>query len=167
MPMKNYPLVAPLAFLIDAEVTAYLVLKQDQGGNDVPDEVQELLDAGKFGEAAKNKDEVLADNCYFEVVGAREVLSSFDVEHICHSSFDGAVCHLDRKLNETGVTESYSDDYIVFIEPKHPASLFHAPYENIDEVLSEFKESLCPLGDFPPDFDWAGKLVSISGIYFA
>lgn len=167
MSMRDYPVTVPVAFLVDAEVSAYLMVKRDKENDYVPDDVQKILDAGNFVEDVKNKNKVLEAALYFNVEDAEEILSEFEVEHVFYSNFDGEVNNLDRQLNETGVSKNCSEDYIVFIEPRYLPSLFHAPYKSIDEVLSEFKEALRPLGDFPPDFDWASKLVSISGTNFA
>lgn len=168
MSMRDYPLTAPVAFIIDHEVAVYITLNRDRTNDCVPEGVQKILDANDFAAAIKRYDRALRDEQYFNVEDAHEVLDSYDVEHVYTSSFDGSTTALDRNLQELpDGGEDYDDDFIAFLEPMYQASLFHSPYKGIDDLLLEFKTQLAPLGAFPPDFDWASKLVKVSGTYFS
>lgn len=61
--------------------------------------------------------------------------------------------------------ESYTNGYIVYVKPFNEPEFCKAAYTSIDEIIAEFKKVLAPVGAFPPDFDWASKLVKITGIY--
>lgn len=168
MSMHDYPLTAPVAFLIDHEVAAYIMLNQDQTNDCVPDGVKKILDADDFAAAIKRYDRALRDEQYFNIEDAHEVLESYDVDHIYASGFDGSTTALDRSLQEIADKgEDFSDDFIAYLEPMYQASLFNAPYKGIEDLLLEFKNKLAPVGAFPSDFDWASKLVKVEGTYFA
>lgn len=166
MDAMSYPRVAPLAFIIDDEISAYIILKSDQENNSVPAEIQNLIDTGKFEVAVKRRDEVLEKADYFGRNWAAENLGGMAPTLSVTTEFFGNVYYLDKGLCPV-YAECYSNGYIVFIEPYlGPASFFKATYRNIDELVDEFKHTLEPFGAFPTNFDWASKLVSISGVCY-
>lgn len=167
MSMKEYPLSAPIAFLIDEEVAAYILLKVTQEDGTTPDAISELLKTpGAFQAAAKNLSSLLNKNDYFDIRDAEEAIEE-DVNVVYASAFDGtADASLDLKDWPHSWDRSFSDDYIVFMEPMKSPSYFSTAYENIEAIIQEFRERLEPYGNFPEDFDWSSKLCSISGTYY-
>jgi hypothetical protein len=60
--------------------------------------------------------------------------------------------------------ENYRCETIAFIPTSNFPTLFKKAYENIDEIIDEFKQKV---GEYLPDgFDHRGKLRHISGTYF-
>lgn len=152
---------APLVFIIDDEVAAYIKLKDDLKHDRVPKNVQKLIDDGGFDKAVKNKDLTLDQELYFERNEAAEIMEENYMGFYIASNFFGDVVYLDKKLQRI-YAESYTNGYIVFLRPSRDMDFFKAAYDNIDEIIEEFKKALSPVGAFPPDFDWASKLVEIS-----
>ena len=61
-------------------------------------------------------------------------------------------------------SEDYRNEIISYVPVSNFPTLFEKAYENIDEIIDEFKEKL---GDYLPDgFDYRGKIRHISGTYF-
>ena len=62
------------------------------------------------------------------------------------------------------VSESYCGDMIWFAPTKNISTLFKAAYENMDEMIEEFRKRL---GEYlPADFDYRKYIRHISGTYF-
>lgn len=160
----TYPVAVPLAFIIDDEVTAYIMLKQDQEHQRVPEDIQKIIDAGDFQAAAKRMDPVLDIASYFERDEAAEVLEEKYVDFGIASEFEGDVTYLDKDFQRVH-NESYTNGYIVYVKPFNEPEFCKAAYTSIDEIIAEFKKVLAPVGAFPSDFDWASKLVKITGIH--
>ena len=60
--------------------------------------------------------------------------------------------------------ESYNGDRIYYVNVSKYPSLFKAAYENMDELIAEFKSKV---GDYlPEDFDYRAHIRHIVGTYF-
>lgn len=60
--------------------------------------------------------------------------------------------------------ENCSCETIVYVPTSNFPTLFKKAYENIDEIINEFKGKL---GEYLPDgFDYRGKIRHINGTYF-
>lgn len=60
--------------------------------------------------------------------------------------------------------ESYNVDRIYYVNVSKYPSLFKAAYENMDELVAEFKEKV---GEYlPEDFDYRANIRHIVGTYF-
>lgn len=60
--------------------------------------------------------------------------------------------------------ETYNCDYVYYVPASNYSTLFKAAYEDINELVSEFKEKL---GEYlPDDFDYRGHIRHIVGTYF-
>lgn len=88
--------------------------------------------------------------------GICEYIGDFTGEAI-HITDDGYDEH--RKNGE-----SYSGDRIYYVYAGLCSTLFKAAYENIDELIAEFKQKL---GEYlPDDFDYRANIRHIVGTYF-
>ncbi len=85
------------------------------------------------------------------------------VEYI--SSFTGESTEIkDDGSCNWGVSEYYNDDVIYFVPTSKISTLFKAAYENMDEMIEEFKKKI---GEYlPADFDYRKYIRHISGTYF-
>ena len=62
------------------------------------------------------------------------------------------------------ISESYSSDVIYYAPTKNISTLFKAAYENMDEMIEEFRKRL---GKYlPSDFDYRKYIRHISGTYY-
>lgn len=85
------------------------------------------------------------------------------VEYI--SEFTGESMEIDddgRSVWNTG--ETYDSDRIYYVSVLKYSTLFKAAYENINELVSEFKERLCEY--LPADFDYRNNVRHIVGSYY-
>lgn len=163
MSMNTYPINCPAAFLIDEEVTAYVLLSEDRANNEIPEEIKACFIDGTF--AAKAKTDTLPCG-YSDVSTAQEVLSKVT----CYfSSFMGEIISLFPERSKTPIERSCNsgDDFIAYIPCNKEPNLFKVAYESPDELLNEFKEKLKDRGvELPDDFDWWAHIVSINGTKF-
>jgi hypothetical protein len=85
------------------------------------------------------------------------------VEYI--GSFTGeAIAINENGENIWGDSESYDDDYIYYVPTTTVSTLFKVAYNNVDELIEEFKEKI---GEYlPDDFDYRKYIRHISGTYF-
>lgn len=85
------------------------------------------------------------------------------VEYI--GSFTGeSIIINDNGENLWGNGEYYNDDVIYYVPTKNISTLFKAAYNNIDEMIEEFKGKLCKY--LPVDFDYRNHIRNISGTYY-
>lgn len=85
------------------------------------------------------------------------------VEYI--GSFTGeSIVINDNGENLWGNGEYYNDDVIYYVPTKNISTLFKAAYNNIDEMIEEFKGKL---GKYlPAEFDYRKYIRNISGTYY-
>lgn len=167
MSMHTYPLCSDLCFVVDEHVAPYLVLAHDKQNNQVPSEIQALLDAGTFHRAAASTypnslKEVLDAAEYSDIAMAYEVSDELHLA-LYYGQFEGEILY----LNEDGFTsfrsEEMADDFICFYEPAKASTPFKAAYGSMREFIHEVKSVFEPLGVFPKDFDWLAHIASFSG----
>ena len=81
------------------------------------------------------------------------------------SSFTGeSIIINDNGENLWGNGEYYNDDVIYYVPTKNISTLFKAAYNNIDEMIEEFKGKL---GKYlPAEFDYRKHIRNISGTYY-
>jgi len=85
------------------------------------------------------------------------------VEYI--SEFTGEAMEIDDKgINIWNTGEVYNNDSIYYVPVKHYATLFKAPYNNMDELVDEFKEKLSEY--LPDNFDYRKYIRRIVGTYY-
>lgn len=99
------------------------------------------------------------------------------------------VCDLGYKLNEEGIceyvgsftgetqeltddgaptwcgdTKEYDDDILFYLPLSNYPTLFKKAYNNMDEIINEFKEDV---GEYlPDDFDYRSRIRHICGTYY-
>lgn len=85
------------------------------------------------------------------------------VEYI--SSFTGeSIAIDDNGVQIWGYSEYYNDDVIYYCPTQKISTLFKAAYENMDEMIAEFKQKI---GEYlPEDFDYRKYIRNISGTYY-
>ena len=81
------------------------------------------------------------------------------------NSFTGeSIAINDNGENSWGVSEYYNDDVIYYVPTKNISTLFKAAYNDIDEIIAEFKSRL---GEYlSEDFEYRKYIRHISGTYF-
>ena len=153
MSVNTYPVVQEAAFLIDAEVAAYITLALDKKGNSVPDAIA-ALSQDEFREMARAG--TLPED-YVDVEIAE------NINEVCFvSSFDGEITTLFSEKTANPISETCEDDYWHYIPSQRGSDLFSAAYSSPDELLNEFKEIFTTKGvELPGDFDWWKHIVKI------
>ena len=74
-----------------------------------------------------------------------------------------------QELNEQGSywggdSINYYSDVIVYVQARHYPTLFRKAYNNMDEIVEEFKNEI---GEYlPEDFDYRSRIRHICGTYF-
>ena len=81
------------------------------------------------------------------------------------SEFTGEAQELDGQgMYWGGDSKDYSCDVIVYVHATNYPTLFRKAYNNMDELVEEFKEKI---GEYlPEDFDYRSRIRHISGTYF-
>lgn len=184
MSMNTYPLEAPLAFHVDEQTAAFLLRssvlawlrEKAHAPNATPTPEQTknkavraiLEDDTLFRQAVQPGSEAydkLNDYDLFSVSDATDLLQHEDIDHVCYmSEFQGEIQKLDHDGHATGESISCEDDYVLFILPDKETSPFRAAYESMQEFIDEVKDKLSAL--LPDSFDYASRVVSVSGTYF-
>ena len=79
--------------------------------------------------------------------------------------FTGEAMEIDDEgKNEWNTGETYNWDIIYYVPISHMSTLFKAAYNNMNELVNEFKEKLCEY--LPDDFDYRGNIRRIVGTYY-
>lgn len=85
----------------------------------------------------------------------------------CVGEFNGAA----QALDDDGMFSWYADDHsydfepIAYIPLRNYPTLFKKAYNNMDEIVEEFKKKI---GEYlPEDFDYRSRICHISGTYYA
>lgn len=181
------PLCFPLCFVIDAQVAPYLCLAYDQREEQVPPEIQNLLDTGKFHEAAASASlsnpfrKVLEKAQYTDIAWAYEVSEGLEVYQNLVSC-DEFVGDIDY-LNEDGTVARSKEigkepicyfayfygnaemdaSFICLYESAKSGSLFKPAYSSMQEFIDEVKSVFGPLNVFPDNFDWMAHIACVDG----
>lgn len=165
MSMNTYPLCIPVAFFIDYEVAAYIILKQDVINGTVPDTIDRMLRDGTFVAAAKSgANQTLKNESYYDVSLASDILAALNIDHCYCSQFNGDVDYLNPDLTYQRSLE-LCNSAITLIEPNRQSSPIEAAYTSVEEIMFEFKAALQSIDTIPTNFDWYSKLVETDGVY--
>ena len=85
------------------------------------------------------------------------------IEYI--GEFTGEAMEIDDEgKNEWNTGEAYNWDTIYYVPISNMSTLFKAAYNNMSELVNEFKEKLCEY--LPDDFDYRGNIRRIVGTYY-
>lgn len=85
-------------------------------------------------------------------------------EYISEFTGESLPIREDGYVSWGGDGEDYRCETIAYVPISNFPTLFKKAYENIDEIIDEFKGKV---GEYLPDgFDYRGKLRHISGTYF-
>ena len=81
------------------------------------------------------------------------------------SDFTGEAQELDGQgLYWGGDSIEYYGDVVVYVQATHYPTLFRKAYNNMDELVAEFKNKV---GEYlPEDFDYRSRIRHICGTYF-
>ena len=133
--MRDYPL-NDTGFLITSETAVWINLAYDRKTENVPPDIQALLDQGLFRAAVRDG-----------------------------SEFTGQAKPLELPEGNPFQEETeYEDEPLCYIPAKRAPELFKAAYNSSQEMIDEFMSELADV--FPEDFDIRKFLVTISGTYF-
>ena len=164
MSMQTYGLYAPAAFLVDPEASAYIILSSREIDSSVPENINSLLKSGQFRDLARGGK--LPED-FSDPSAAKDKLDCLSIESFYCSEFDGNATSCFPENTQAPLDVDYNDDYLVYIPCSRQPDLFHAAYQNAEELVSEFKSHFSERGiEFPPDFDWWAHICEISGSYF-
>lgn len=117
--------------------------------------------AKKNCEDFTEEDFVVNEYAFYEAV---EDIFGGDIEWI--SEFTGEARYIeDSGSDEWGSqTEYFDGDYIYYVPINRMVSLFKAPYRDMNDMISDFKERI---GKYmPEDFDYRANLRHIIGTYW-
>ena len=96
---------------------------------------------------------------------------AFDDELYCAgivdyiSEFSGEAIYInDNGIDDWRMTTPYNDDRIYYIPVSRIGTLFEAAYNNIEEMIDEFKSKIGKY--FTDDFDYRKHICHIVGTYF-
>lgn len=120
---------------------------------------------------------LLLDEETIKIIASKVLADYTDEDDMVYGLYDKGICEYISEftgesipISEDGQvawcadSEDYRNEVIVYIPTSNFPTLFKKAYENIDEIIDEFKGKV---GEYLPDgFDYRGKLRSISGIYF-
>lgn len=85
-------------------------------------------------------------------------------EYISEFTGESLPIREDGRVSWNDDGENYRCETIVYVPTSNFPTLLKKAYENIDEIVNEFKGKL---GEYLPDgFDYRGKIRHISGTYF-
>ena len=81
------------------------------------------------------------------------------------AEFTGEAMEIDDDgKNEWNTGETYNWDIIYYVPIRNVTTLFKAAYNNMNELINEFKDRL---GEYlPEDFDYRGNIRRIVGTYY-
>lgn len=162
--MRDYPL-NDTGFLITSETAVWINLAYDRKTENVPPDIQELLDQGLFRAAARDGSNVLSELDYDTVESAQECLEGMGINTVYCSEFTGQAKPLELPEGNPFQEETeYEGEPLCYIPVKRAPELFKAAYNSSQEMIDEFMSELADV--FPEDFDIRKFLVTISGTYF-
>lgn len=143
---------------IDEYAAAYIRLSVDKATDEIPPEIEELVEDGTFDARARLSDLPYG---YSDIVEALECLPD---DACCLSGLDG---HIGTLFPEKAIThfdfefEADADD-VLYIPAEREPDLFAPAYESPDELLNKLKAAAGAAGvEFPADFDWWARVVRI------
>ena len=108
----------------------------------------------EYTEEKYNDDEYSFNDALYEE-GIVEYISGFTGE---------AMVIDDNGSDDYNSSEAYNDDTIYYVPNQNYGTLFKAPYANMEELESEFRNKFNKY--FPDDFDYRKHICHIVGTYF-
>lgn len=120
---------------------------------------------------------LLLDEETIKIIGSKVLEDYTDEDDMAYELYDNGICEYISDftgeaipIREDGCVswgddgENYRCETIVYVPTSNFPTLFKKAYENIDEIIDEFKGKV---GEYLPDgFDYRGKIRHISGTYF-
>ena len=120
---------------------------------------------------------LLLDEETIKIIASKVLADYTDEDDMAYGLYDEGICEYiseftgesipireDGYVSWGGAGEDYRCETIVYVPTSNLPTLFKRAYENIDEIIDEFKGKV---GEYLPDgFDYRGKLRHISGTYF-
>lgn len=153
-----------VGFYVDHEVAAYILLAADRTTDAIPCKIATLLENGTFAARAKKGNLP----CKYSVPSV--AYEYYDYEGTIFTwanEFDGKVSTLFPERAKFPIKKTLSDTPLVYVPAAKTADWFKAAYQSPEELLEEFKTVFVKYGiNFPDDFDWWRRIVSISGTNF-
>ncbi len=173
MSMNTYPLEQPCALVITPEMACAILLKDALDGEDaegmIPESVLLALNDGLSPwDCATDPGfrELLAENDWFSVSDAHDVLEADGLDGVVHcSEFDGEANPStgDGFGDEKSGSIRFDDEFLAYLAPENSSSLFKPAYASKDELLEEYKSRLADY--LPEGFPYTRFVMDVSGTY--
>lgn len=120
---------------------------------------------------------LLLDEETIKIIASKVLADYTDEDDMAYGLYDEGICEYisdftgeAMRISDNGGIiwssdcEDYSHEIIAYIPTSNFPTLFKKAYENIDEIIDEFKGKV---GEYLPDeFDYRSKIRYISGTYF-
>lgn len=120
---------------------------------------------------------LLLDEETIKIIASKVLADYTDEDDMAYGLYDNGICEYISEftgesipISEDGQivwcadSEDYRNEVIAYIPISNFPTLFKKTYENIDEIIDEFKGKV---GEYLPDeFDYRSKIRYISGTYF-
>lgn len=120
---------------------------------------------------------LLLDEETIKVIASKVLEDYTDEDDMAYGLYDKGICEYISEFTGESIPvredghvswgddgENYRCETIVYVPTSNFPTLFKKAYENIDEIIDEFKGKV---GEYLPDgFDYRGKIRHISGTYF-
>ncbi len=120
---------------------------------------------------------LLLDEETIKIISSKVLDADMDEDDMAYGLYSQGICEYiseftgeamrireDGYVSWGGDGEDYRCETIVYIPTSNFPTLFKKAYENIDELIDEFKGKV---GEYLPDgFDYRSKIRHISGTYF-
>ena len=148
-------------------INLYADIKAEQAGleSGMPLEIKMTLDAtGSAENLVKTQFELLDQNGYTNTSIADDAMDELGIEHIYCNCFSGNVSTMDTSAANQ-INEDYEDSFIVYVQTSKGPSVFNTGYNNIDEIIAEFRETFKDI--LPEDFDYKSAICEIDGTDFS
>ena len=120
---------------------------------------------------------LLLDEETIKIIASKVLADYTDEDDMAYGLYDEGICEYiseftgesmpiskDGQIVWCADSEDYRNEVIAYIPISNFPTLFKKAYENIDEIIDEFKGKV---GEYLPDeFDYRSKIRYISGTYF-
>ena len=120
---------------------------------------------------------LLLDEETIKIIGSKVLEDYTDEDDMVYGLYDKGICEYISDftgesicITDDGIIswgadcEDYQSEVIAYVPLSKYPTLFKKAYENIDEIVAEFKSNL---GEYlPDDFNYRSKIRHISGTYF-
>lgn len=120
---------------------------------------------------------LLLDEETIKIIASKVLADYTDEDDMAYELYDKGICEYISEFTGESIpiskdgqivwcadSEDYRNEVIAYIPISNFPTLFKKAYENIDEIIDEFKGKV---GEYLPDeFDYRSKIRYISGTYF-